>query len=304
MTDTPTLLTLPPELLDEIAIHLPYTSLLALRWTCYDLYATLASPLPARWLAHFTSSAPDALRRARDKRYPFKSTNGLIDLKTEAERRAEDEERRLVGTLVKKDRDSRRCMFDLLIVEAWPMYNTAATSRLTDEVIAKQGSVQDTMSGILPLDMYACHLCLRLLPQRHFALAQTRGDKTRGRYSAKALLERQEKIGYYVAGLAVEERYCLECGTRRGKYQKGCLLQFVEEEAVEVLGAGRKMGGGGSGENEGGGGEGNGRGPARKLVLGTGIVCKRCGEFKRVGSPETKAALRRLCEECLKYRPP
>lgn len=253
------LLELPLELLDDICLYLPYTSLLSLRWTSRRLYNDVYSPLPEHWKEVAVLHDPEAKRKARDARQIYRNEKGLIDLDLTRKERAKDP----------SPADLRRCMFDLLILESWPCFNTTATGRMSY-------STYEYSNKIIPHDLYGCHICLRLRNQSAFAIAQTRGDKTRGRYPIKALLDRQEKVEYYVAGLPIETRYCLDCGTKWGKYQKGALLQFIEEEVAEDGGT--------------------------KLVLGTGIVCRRCGEFKKAGA-DTKAGLRRLCEECLKYRP-
>jgi len=273
---------LPLELLDEICLYLPYTSLIALRWTSRVLYNDILAPLPTHWQSQHNSNDPLLKRLARDSRYPFHTLDGKINLDAEIARtrRAaalENSARARTDSI----EDQRRCLFDLLLMECWPSFNTAAAGQLNER---HEPDIPASMRGKLaPTDCYACHICLRLRAQSHFAIAQTRGDKKRGRYTPTMLLERQEKVGYYVAALAVEGRYCLQCGTKEGKYQKGALLQFIEEEGV-VCGEAGRLG-------------------ARKLVIGVGIVCKRCGEFRRVQG-ESKEALRRLCGECLKYRPP
>lgn len=253
------ILELPLELLDEICLSLPYTSLLSLRWTCRRLYNDVYSPLPKHWTEVALLHDPEAMRKARDARQIYRNEKGLIDLDLTRKERAKSP----------SPSDLRRCMFDLLILESWPCFNTTATGR-------REYLEQEYSNKIIPRDLYGCHICLRLRNQSAFAIQQTQGDKTRGRYPMKALLERQAKVEYYMAGLAIETRYCLECGTQRGKYQKGALLRFIEEEVAEHGGT--------------------------KLTLMTGIVCRRCGEFKRAGA-ETKAGLRRLCDECLQYRP-
>jgi hypothetical protein len=139
-------------------------------------------------------------------------------------------------------------MFDLLVLETYPCFNTSALSRLDD-------FPREYLPKSIPTERYACHMCLKLLPQSHFAPKETRGDRTRGRTPITVLLERQAKTNYYDSSLPIEHRYCLSCGTKDGKYAKGALIQFISEEHV-VTGEPGRCG-------------------ARKLVVGVGIVCRR-----------------------------
>lgn len=291
---------LPAEILDEITLYLPYTSLIALRWTSRTLYNDIYCPLPPHWLTYQQYHNPAARLLARDARFPFRTLDGKIDCDEQSVLRrnpAPEQETTFTTKATHVDDlrrahievaappsprrptpgELRRCMFDLLILESYPCFNTSALSRIDD-------LPQDYLPKTIPLERYACHICLKLLPQSHFAPKETRGDCTRGRTPITILLERQAKTSYYDSFLPLENRYCLSCGTKEGKYAKGALLQFIGEEYV-VTGKPGECG-------------------ARKLVVGVGIVCKRCGEWKVCEEGmESKSAIRRLCKGCLAYRP-
>jgi hypothetical protein len=281
---------LPAEILDEITFHLPYTALVALRWTSRSLHNDIYCPLPLHWHIHQQYNNPAARLAARDARFPFRTLDGKIDCDERSVlRQNAPAEKETMFTTKKPNltdqvipetpprrptRDElRRCMFDLLILESYPYFNTSALARVDEYP-------QELLPKIIPAERYACHTCLKLLPQSRFSRNQIRGDRTRGRTSIKVLLERQAKTDYYDSSLPVEQRYCIPCGISDGKYAAGVFLQWIEEETI-ITGEAGKCG-------------------AKKLVLKSGIVCKGCRKWQVCeGGQDSKCAVRRLCEKCL-----
>lgn len=124
-------------------------------------------------------------------------------------------------------------MADLLEIEQWPEYNAA-----------KFMPLQCRQPG--QLDFFACHLCLKIRSADRFANAMMKGR--RGKLGEGTVEERSK-------------RFCIPCGTTRGKYQRGTYLRF----------------GGASGQH--------------------GFVCRRCGRFETGYHSEVPVAERR-CAVC------
>jgi len=164
-----------------------------------------------------------------------------------------------------RDPKRRIPIYDLLAIETWASFSPAPHPSSSHEY--RPVDVPDWARSHARENKYACRLCHRLKPPRAFTGAMISGKRGKGRAGA-------------------EERFCVVCGVASQRYQKGVLLQLGHP----FEGLGGKIGGG---EEM----------TSHHVGDLTGIVCKRCGKFRLV-APQSREGIRRLCPECIRYRPP
>jgi hypothetical protein len=90
-------------------------------------------------------------------------------------------------------------MADLLEIEQWPEYNRAKLMP------------PECQQPVGQLDFFACHLCLKIRSADRFANAMMKGK--RGKLGQGTVEERSK-------------RFCIPCGTKYRRYQRGTYLQF------------------------------------------------------------------------------
>lgn len=197
---------------------------------------------------------------------------------------------------------------DLLRIEQWPCF-TPSLSPSPDPTYNNNNNNNNPYAFHLPpRARYACRICQRLRPASAFTLGMIsdRRGKSSPFYPDACLAATKQKHlppGQTPATRALDEamksgpvaRYCIPCGVAASRFQRGILLSFRLDE--EADGDSHEGGEVGVGEHRDGGGE-----AARGI--GTGVVCKRCGLFRPVPGRDSREAGRRMCGECLRYRPP
>ena len=318
----PNLITLPTELLLEIASHLAvdsdsdpsgFASSLALRWTCRTLYRTISLPKSPILVVLQAGTSPHMMRKLAPPRRTYDRT-----VKT------------------------------LLAMERWPEYwsarveddpstpssvlSRARTSPPPDAVEAavRQGPFAPKLPG---QSRHACSSCLRLRRTQDFHVAQVTGKKAKlGRAdgdsatlkdaSAGAAAERERDV---IRNGRLGQRVCIPCCVKSGRYKGNDFIKFFRhtDDAVVTL-EGRDDAGDAAPCLDPNAGKQTSKKiiiePAPPLEAGTGFRCQRCIKFCNVpapaSSPRTPAAkdqegpmqntsfLRRTCPACLAYRSP
>lgn len=167
---------------------------------------------------------------------------------------------------------------DLLVIETWPAFSPTPHPSSSHEFRPPADVVPRWASTQVRENKYACKLCRRLRPPEAFTGGMISGKRGKGRPGAT-------------------ERFCVGCGVASQRYQKGQLL-YLGLPAEGGLGKPDGLdfsvedGVGKSSLNAGG----------HAAAAAAGIVCKRCGKFRAVPA-QSREGIRRLCGDCLKYRP-
>lgn len=174
------------------------------------------------------------------------------------------------------NRDHRRRIptRDLLTIETWTAFSPTPHPSSSHEF--HPVDVPDWAIPHVRENKYACRLCRTLKPPRAFTGAMISGKRGKARPGA-------------------EERFCVACGVASQRYQKGALLQLGHP--VEGLVVDEKTG---DGEEK---AQFDGMALSGDGMPTTGIVCKRCGKFRAVPA-QSREGIRRLCPDCIRYRPP